>query len=1258
MRTEAEIRLKVASDGVDKAMDELAGLDGQGEKVTRTLLSARKALKELSDEAGTGSAQLSGYADGFGKLVTKLNAFKKAKRDAAQTSVVNGSTDGTDRAALEKLSTAELEHYIAIDDARGQNAVSVARQIVAQRQRETSESERLRTQEDRIYNQLLSEQTAARKKATDSAIAEIEREHRAYVAAYSGEFNNASQQSAAASAAQQDRRYAVPTPASRNTANPYDKAAAQSQYAAQSTRDYSNSLKAQAEAHNKVVNAAHAEALEEDKLRRTRDAGTTSLIAQRYALYDVATTYGIVGAAMTAVAAGTIKASADYESAFTNVERTTIDSSGNVSQAVEDLKQQFVDLSTQIPVSFEDLTSIASLGAQLGIPEAALESFTTTVAQFSAVTNVTVDEASKSFGALGSLMKVPADQFNNLGSSIAQVGVNSVATESEILSVAQQIASYTTLAGYSAQATIGLSGALASLRVPPEQARSAIQSLFNTINNATAKGGPELDNFAKVLGLTADQARDLFSTNPDEFVNRFVDSLSHLNSQQLTLTLDALGLSEKRVSTVITKLAGNTDVLKQAQNDANQAWASGTFLTNAYGLVADDLNSKLAELGSAVSGLIASLGQSGTQLAPLIDGLIDVVNWLRQIANDPSAQVFIRLGLEITAIVGVFATFKAASALATASTYALVTANEALAGKGIQGGIRGLATSMLGLGNAARTAEVGTKGAAAGATVAGAVAGGAAPKVNMLSAALRGLGRATVILALLQAATELVFNFGGSMKWLAGIFGFLRDGFNGAIQGVVDFINTIVAGMGPLGQFIGLMARVVGGMNKKMNNDWVNGFSDWADSLDTTTDASGSLDDSLYGLNDTMGDTETGFDGLGDSAGGAAEQIRTLEDYANDLSTVFKRAFDIRFGGEQALDTITSGWQKIAQASADARAEMEKANATLAQLAADKSINEYWLSVATAYGDTLRASKIQADLAKNATDTKAAQDELTKAQNANSKTLTGNSEAAIENRSTILGLVQNYDDLLKAYAASGMSQEDLAIKAQQLKADFMAQATQLGFNSAELGHYATAFDDVTVAINGVPRNITVSFDANPAIQALNELRARMQQTAGDAYGAGASAGAAYGKGWVDGTANTRRLVEVPNASVPGGKAYRYVNNDGSRATPDFFAEGGYTGGGGKYEAAGVVHRGEYVFSAAATRNIGVANLAFAHNSAKQGRGFSLGNGGGMGMMALHPDDRALLRDIANRIGNIEVEFVEVSQAAQAGDRIIASRGGR
>lgn len=49
-----------------------------------------------------------------------------------------------------------------------------------------------------------------------------------------------------------------------------------------------------------------------------------------------------------------------------------------------------------------------------------------------------------------------------------------------------------------------------------------------------------------------------------------------------------------------------------------------------------------------------------------------------------------------------------------------------------------------------------------------------------------------------------------------------------------------------------------------------------------------------------------------------------------------------------------------------------------------------------------------------------------------------------------------------------------------------------------------------------------------------------------------------------------------------------------------FASGGYTGDGGKFEPAGVVHRGEYVMSKEATRRIGVGTLEALHRAAQRG----------------------------------------------------------
>lgn len=81
-----------------------------------------------------------------------------------------------------------------------------------------------------------------------------------------------------------------------------------------------------------------------------------------------------------------------------------------------------------------------------------------------------------------------------------------------------------------------------------------------------------------------------------------------------------------------------------------------------------------------------------------------------------------------------------------------------------------------------------------------------------------------------------------------------------------------------------------------------------------------------------------------------------------------------------------------------------------------------------------------------------------------------------------------------------------------------------------------------------------------------------------------------------------------------------------------FAEGGYTGAGGKYEPAGIVHRGEFVLPADVTSALGPANLyglmdsvRFGRESAGIGAGASIaGAGGGRGSFATARPDRLIV----------------------------------
>jgi len=74
----------------------------------------------------------------------------------------------------------------------------------------------------------------------------------------------------------------------------------------------------------------------------------------------------------------------------------------------------------------------------------------------------------------------------------------------------------------------------------------------------------------------------------------------------------------------------------------------------------------------------------------------------------------------------------------------------------------------------------------------------------------------------------------------------------------------------------------------------------------------------------------------------------------------------------------------------------------------------------------------------------------------------------------------------------------------------------------------------------------------------------------------------------------KRLLEA--ASGAGGSVLGKV----VQVIGGGFAAGGYTGAGGKFEPAGIVHKGEYVLNAAATKAIGVPALEALHRSALRG----------------------------------------------------------
>ena len=364
-----------------------------------------------------------------------------------------------------------------------------------------------------------------------------------------------------------------------------------------------------------------------------------------------------------------------------------------------------------------------------------------------------------------------------------------------------------------------------------------------------------------------------------------------------------------------------------------------------------------------------------------------------------------------------------------------------------------------------------------------------------------------------------------------------------------------------------------------------------------------------------------GMKKVGSASGGAAKKVRTLLDYARDLEDVFSRAFDIRFSSQSALDKITEGWR-------DLNDELAEYQQKVQELTADRAITAYFLSVAEAYGDVLRAGVLRAKLADT-------DKELADAQEVTNKTLTGNSKAAITNRKTITDLVGDYQDYIKSLAESGASQTTLKNAINQSKQDFIAQATALGFNATQLQKYTKSFDDMAIAVARVPRNITVTANTNPALQALNEFIAKAAKSGG-------SAGSAWGDNFAKAlTLSVKKYLGtrpiVINGYIKSGGQVYSVPGTGLQ----FYRDGGYINGPGTGTSDSVpimASNTEYMVRSKSVASLGIPLLNYMN---KYGRlpGFAAGGpiGGGTSAMTvpgvlevqLSATDRRLLAAAGN-----------------------------
>tara|TARA_R110001606_G_scaffold364986_1_gene519709 strand:+ start:30115 stop:33528 length:3414 start_codon:yes stop_codon:yes gene_type:complete len=293
-----------------------------------------------------------------------------------------------------------------------------------------------------------------------------------------------------------------------------------------------------------------------DRASRDTNRLNASAASGKKALDGMAKAAALAGAALAGGLALSINKAQSWESSLAEINKT-------VEFATEDglanMRKGLQELSTQIPQTFEELAAVTATGGQLGIAEENLIGFTETMAKMGVAFDIPAQQAADSMAKIANVFQIPIENISNLGDAINTLSNNTPATAAQLIDSLQRVGGVAKVFGLSADATLGLTGALIAMGKPAEVASTAVNSLltsFSTLDNATKS---QLIGFEQ-LGLDIDKFSDLVAVDGKQAIITYLEAINELDKSQRIGT-NALILG-KEFGDDITMLAGSVGVLE------------------------------------------------------------------------------------------------------------------------------------------------------------------------------------------------------------------------------------------------------------------------------------------------------------------------------------------------------------------------------------------------------------------------------------------------------------------------------------------------------------------------------------------------------------------------------------------------------------------------------------------------------------------------------------------------------------------------
>ncbi|MEK6199010.1 MAG: phage tail tape measure protein [Psychrobacter sp.] len=315
-----------------------------------------------------------------------------------------------------------------------------------------------------------------------------------------------------------------------------------------------------------------------------------------------------VGVALAGMGALSIKTAMSFETSMAEIDKTVEFTSNN---GLANMRKELQALSTQIPQTFEELAAVTATGGQLGIAEKDLVHFTEVMAKMGVAFDIPAQQAADSMAKIANVFQIPIANIDRLGDAINTLSNNTPATAEQLIDSLQRVGGIAKVYGLSADATVGLTGALIAMGKPAEVASTAVNSLlgtFSSLDNATKS---QIIGFEQ-LGLNIDDFSQLVKTDGKKAITTYLDAINQLEQSKRIGTNNLI--IGKEFGDDITMLAGSVSVL-----DNNWAMLGETVNTTKdyfgsmdveFKKISATTANKMVLLKNNIDGVAASVGDA------------------------------------------------------------------------------------------------------------------------------------------------------------------------------------------------------------------------------------------------------------------------------------------------------------------------------------------------------------------------------------------------------------------------------------------------------------------------------------------------------------------------------------------------------------------------------------------------------------------------------------------------------------------------